>query len=253
MTAIELADNVDQVVRIMDRVSSDFGSSSFSYVDIGSVVDAAVEPFFRTTVRADFIDAYMREKFLDHDPVVRRAAVAQNHFGWFDCPEFAALRDPRPGPRPMAGRILDLANDYDFFDGVVVPVHHMDNHGSKQSALVSLYFDEVEAKRPMGERFVAGCHALVMQAHERIVELRNVSGSAADRDRRIDFSVIISDRERRILTMIANDHSLQEIADKLGITRDGVNYHLQSARQRYGVSRTPAAVARAISRGDILV
>ncbi|MBV6634030.1 MAG: autoinducer binding domain-containing protein [Alphaproteobacteria bacterium] len=253
LTAIELADSVEQVIRIFDRIAGNFGASSFSYVDIGSVAEAGAEPFFRTTVRTDFIESYLGENFLDYDPVVRRAAAAHNHFGWFDCPEFAAVRKPRPGPRQSAGRILDLANDFEFFDGIIVPVHHRDDQGQTHSALISLYFDEQEARRSMRERFSPEFHALIILAHQRIVELRGLAAEPRDVEGAKPASMIIGDRERRVLTLIAGDKSVQEAADILGVTRDAVNQHLKSARKRYGVKRTPAAVAQALVQGDIML
>ncbi|MEU9450547.1 PAS domain S-box protein [Streptomyces sp. NPDC048277] len=55
--------------------------------------------------------------------------------------------------------------------------------------------------------------------------------------------------ETRILALTAGGWTTARIASAVGLTPDGVNYHLRQLSQRWGVSGRPALVARAFVEG----
>jgi PAS domain S-box-containing protein len=61
--------------------------------------------------------------------------------------------------------------------------------------------------------------------------------------------VQLSDRESEILRLIAAGATSTAVAAELGITGDGVNYHLTRMSDRFGVPNRTALVARAYSLG----
>ncbi len=61
--------------------------------------------------------------------------------------------------------------------------------------------------------------------------------------------VQLSDRESEILRLIAGGATSSAVAAELGITGDGVNYHLTRLSDRFGVPNRTALVARAYSLG----
>jgi DNA-binding CsgD family transcriptional regulator len=65
----------------------------------------------------------------------------------------------------------------------------------------------------------------------------------------VPVDVQLSDRESEILRLIAGGATSATVAAELGITGDGVNYHLTRMSDRFGVPNRTALVARAYSLG----
>ncbi|EWM14239.1 LuxR C-terminal-related transcriptional regulator [Kutzneria sp. 744] len=65
----------------------------------------------------------------------------------------------------------------------------------------------------------------------------------------VPTDVHLSDRESEILRLIAGGATSAAVAAELGITGDGVNYHLTRMSDRFGVPNRTALVARAYSLG----
>jgi two-component system nitrate/nitrite response regulator NarL len=59
----------------------------------------------------------------------------------------------------------------------------------------------------------------------------------------------LSPRESQVVALVANGHSNQEIADKLGIAHNTVKNHLRSILTKLGVRNRAQAAAYAVSRG----
>lgn len=65
----------------------------------------------------------------------------------------------------------------------------------------------------------------------------------------VPSDVQLTDRESEILRLIAGGSTSARVAAELGITGDGVNYHLTRLSERFGVPNRTALVARAYSLG----
>lgn len=59
----------------------------------------------------------------------------------------------------------------------------------------------------------------------------------------------VSDIEKRILALVAAGQTSARIAAEVGLTPDGVNYHLARLSRRWGVANRAALVARAYTKG----
>jgi DNA-binding CsgD family transcriptional regulator len=64
-------------------------------------------------------------------------------------------------------------------------------------------------------------------------------------------SMVLSERQKQILTMVADGATWKEIIYRLGITRYTLKNHLNSIRERLNTQGTVHAVALAIRRGLI--
>ncbi|MER6081362.1 PAS domain-containing protein [Streptomyces sp. NPDC001833] len=62
-------------------------------------------------------------------------------------------------------------------------------------------------------------------------------------------SATVDDTEARILALTAGGATAAQIASAVGLTADGVNYHLKQLSRRWGVSGKAALVARAYVEG----
>lgn len=228
-----------------ESLMGNFGFAAFSYVDIRKVpmVDDPI-PFFQSTVRSDFLDSYQRERFDSHDPVIRRAAASNGTFNWYDCPEYARAAKYRRGYKNKARQILELALDHQFQNGVIVPAHSFNPDGTRNAALISLYWDDQERENWRGRALPYAAQMASFVLHQRVCELRDLGNDGGD-------MALLTDRERECLSWAAKGKTTGETADILCLSQSGVVFHLKSAMRKLGVYNKCHAVAVAIKTGLI--
>ena len=236
-----------QVLSHFQRSIGDAGFSAFSYVDLGPSGSSEDEIYYETTVRNDFISSYTGEGFLEHDPVVLRSSVAHNPFSWYDCSAFRGAKTYKRGHKNYARRILELAYDYEFNDGVIVPVHNVGPDGLNRSALISLYHPKQQKIHKEGLELEPSLRLLSMYLHEKMISLRQGRESVGD----IEEGYSLTDRQREILKWAARGKSSDEVGMILGLTKPTVEFHLHESFKRLRVFNKTHAVAIAISHGLI--
>lgn len=72
---------------------------------------------------------------------------------------------------------------------------------------------------------------------------------APAKDRPVESSTTLTDREARVLEHVALGRSSSSIGRELGLSVDGVNYHIARLRRRLGSANRTAMVAAAYTRG----
>ena len=60
--------------------------------------------------------------------------------------------------------------------------------------------------------------------------------------------LVLNDKQKQILCAVAEGWTSNEVADQLGMMRDGVNYHLREAKKALGTHNLPHTVATALRR-----
>jgi two-component system nitrate/nitrite response regulator NarL len=97
------------------------------------------------------------------------------------------------------------------------------------------------------------CDAIAAVARDEIVMGTEVQGSIATeiRSRAPAEKSVLSEREREIVELVADGHSVSEIASRLYLSPATVKTHLQRVYQKLGVSDRAAAVAEAMRRGIV--
>ena len=191
-----------------------------------------------STLPSAYQDAYDAAGFLADDPIPRRAVSQFTPFGWYDCPEFRAARNHRRGRKPLACQILDLAAEFRFFDGTVVPTHATARDGRYQIGVIGLYGDRAAPALPDWFRFQ--CQML----HEQTVAAEDVAVV-------LPSPWVLPDRARQCLQWAARGKCRHDIAIILGISPASVDSYLHNALERLSATNTPQAVARAIREGLI--
>lgn len=220
-------------------------AASLGYADVHfAVFDRLDDPtnaqrVIQTTLPRAYRIAYHAARFNRDDPTLRRAAVQQTPFGWYNCPELDQARALRRGRKPVARRMLDLAAAYGFVDGMVVPTHIVGADNIRQVGMVSLY------------RTVPGCpdlpcwfRFLCQMLHEQAVPCPAATGSA-------NADPVLNDRVRHCLHWAARGKSRSEIAVILGVSHATVDSYVRDALDGLDAVNTTQAVARAIRGGLI--
>jgi DNA-binding CsgD family transcriptional regulator len=237
---------VEELQPLIDRIGRENGFSHCSYIDVRHVPMVGEPlPFFVTSVPNEFLSTYIQQNFVTFDPVVRRAAVTNAPFLWTDCRPFHSGLRRRPGVKGRAQRLLELASDFRFQQGYVVPCHAVDKAGKPASAFVSFYWpgnpDELKKPGtvPMWLRLAVSVY------HERMLTLR---GIAANDD---DPPPALSDRELECLVWASRGKTNSDISNILGITPRTVEFHVTNAMRKLRVYNKLHAVAIAIQYGLI--
>lgn len=190
----------------------------------------------------------MSEATPDFRAEQRRTGVWRNRF--------LALLDRTPVPTAICqlDGTITVANPA-FAEALSTrPSHLRDRH--------VLEFFQAKVQRDY-ERLVAGLH----RGRARLVIAVQFPGGAGEltvqavsddegsgllitlRITPVPTDVQLSDRESEILRLIAGGATSAAVAAELGITGDGVNYHLTRMSDRFGVPNRTALVARAYSLG----
>jgi len=238
--------SIEDLQPLIDVIGRENGFSHCSYIDVRHVpLVGEPLPFFVTSVPNEFLATYIDQNFVTFDPVVRRAATTNAPFLWTDCRSFQSGMQRRPGVKGRARKLVELASDFQFQQGYVVPCHAVDKAGKAASAFVSFYWpgDPEELKRPgtvpMWLRLAVSVY------HERMLTLR---GIAANDD---DPPPELSDREIECLVWASRGKTNADISEILGIAHRTVEFHVTNAMRKLRVYNKLHAVAVAIHHGLI--
>jgi len=248
-TALEQFSSEQTIASLQARFHNFIGNhgfGSFSYVDLRKI--PAVEepiPYFETTVHSSFIEAYNNERFLSFDPVLRHAWVSTTPFSWYQCPEFIYARKWSGGRRSKSRQILELAYDYEFQDGVIIPVHSLSPSGERISSFLSLYTTDEEKQKNALSLATPVVRLAASLFHERMTELRMIVPENTD-------IPMLTDRERECLLWAARGKTNSETADIIGIAESSVIFYMRQAMDKLGVFNKTPAVATAITEGHIV-
>ncbi len=228
---------------MMARYADAMGFAAMTYADMSHIpIQGEPDPYYVSSLSADFIGAYAEGEFAGFDPVVRRAAASNSPFLWTDCTDYRKALRPARGKKSRARQLVELANDFGYRDGYVIPCHARDQQGRPVSALISLYWqgDRRDLVRP-------GCMPywlrLVAQVyHERLLALRV----------RPDETLAVpalTDRERECLVWACRGKTNGETADILLISERTVEFHITNAMKKLGVYNKVHCVAVAVQLG----
>lgn len=223
----------------INKIISNLGFSCTTYIDTRNIkIIEEKTPFYQTSVPDDFRNAYISMGFLGYDPVVTRAASSNAPFTWADCHEFGLQGRHRTGPKGRARQVMDLAMDYGYTQGFVIPLHAVDLGGQPASALLSLYWkheaNDMKHATPFWLKLAAATY------HEKLLELRGLPNAALTAPPRL------TDREREVLVWGCRGKTRSETADILNIAERTVEYHFENAMRKLGVHNKFHAIAVAV-------
>lgn len=223
--------------------SAGFEASTYAEVSRGPGLSLK-DPFYTTDLSRSFTSDYESNRFAEIDPVVHRALSSSMPFRWHDVPQYRNALVPRPGAKGKINDLCALARDHGYEDGFVIPCHGWKSQGTLISCLVSLYR---VGKRPLTEPVPMWLRLACMVTHERILALREQADLSAEP------CVMLTDREREVLTWAAAGKTTPETAAILAVSDRTVEFHVQNAMRKLGVHSKIHAVAVSIQSGLISI
>ncbi|MEM6903573.1 MAG: LuxR family transcriptional regulator [Pseudomonadota bacterium] len=248
----ESAESIIALQALYSDMTAEFGFDAHSYVDLRRVPEPDDPiPFFTTTVREDFIRDYNAENFLSVDPVVRHAMRSTTPFTWYECPEFREAQQYRGGRKTHARRILELALNYGFKDGLIIPTHGFDHDGNQRSGFISLYWPGEPNMDGLGRSDLFALHISTMLYHAKMLALRALD-DAADFGKADSPARLLRDREAECLLWASRGKTVDETATIIGLSKHSVQSYLKSACATLRVANKTQAVAVAVVKGLII-
>ncbi|MBV6632701.1 MAG: LuxR family transcriptional regulator [Alphaproteobacteria bacterium] len=248
------AADIDSLQAGYSDAAASLGFGAYSYVDLQRIPDETGPlPFFISTVREDFIRDYNAARFLSHDPVLRRAINSNTPFTWFDCGEYRQARRYRSGRKTKARQILELAQSYEFEDGLIIPAHSLDATGHRRSSFINLYWTEKPRAGFVGSQEMLALQFGSLLYHNRLVALRDATANDTLEEpaNDLDTGLLLTDREGECLLWAAQGKTTEETAVIIGVSPHSVQSYLNTAMVKLGVEKKIQAVAKAIARGLI--
>ncbi|RUX09732.1 LuxR family transcriptional regulator [Mesorhizobium sp. M8A.F.Ca.ET.059.01.1.1] len=176
----------------------------------------------------DWMAHYVSRDYVRRDPVAIASVVCRSPFTWRE----ASMRATASGP--AGDRIMMEAADVGLRDGVCVPI-------PVRNALAGCI--SLAGEAPVTEK----------DALERINVLSLTFASRLQllADHRRPNGLTLSEREREVLTWVAEGKTAWEISRIIGISDSTVNKHIAGAMRKTGSVTRAQAVARALTAMEI--
>ena len=176
----------------------------------------------QTPEMAEWLTLYDNARYAEIDPIMRRF---RNSVKPFEHNEV----DYDPGPRAV--ELKQRRRDFGFASGLSVPIFGPTGSTGYVSYAI---FKGLKPDLPAHKRTF---HLMTLYAADRICSLRS-AGSA--------HKPIVTNRQREVLTWVAEGKSAWEIGEILNISARTVEEHAQRVLQRLGAVNRTQAVAIAI-------
>jgi DNA-binding CsgD family transcriptional regulator len=230
--ALEFVDNLERcstpaaVVDAMRQALEDFGIDHFClnvFADPGQCFDEVV---LASHVPPGWMDVYIQEKYVDHDPSQRHARRTVNPYEWKDAP-YDCEREPK------AREFIQRARDFKIHNGLVVPIP------SPFGCIGQVFMGGQNPRLSMGDR--PSLHLMALYAFGRVEQLTRS---------RVPISTLTT-REKEILTWTAMGKTAWEVGGILHISKRTVDAHLQAAAHKLGTLNKTQTVAVALRQRQI--
>ncbi len=229
-SALQLANatTVEALVALYRAAIHQFGFSHFIVTGLPSQSQRFENLVLERFWPEDWMSHYVSHDYIRRDPVAIASAICRTPFTWKE----AKIRASELGA--AGDRIMMEAADVGLRDGVCVPI-------SVRSALAGCI--SLAGEAPMTEKdALAAVNVLSLTFASRLQLLV---------DHRRHKGLTISDREREVLTWVAEGKTAWEISQIVGISESTVNKHIAGAMRKTGSVTRTQAVAKALTAMEI--
>jgi DNA-binding CsgD family transcriptional regulator len=164
-----------------------------------------------------WLELYLRRSFVEFDPSIRHCKKVLLPFAYLDAP-YDTEGDI------CAAEVMNRARDFGVCNGTVVPIP------SLRGCVGDLWVGGADGSIEKAE--LPCIHMLALCAFHKIQQLVHPAEAKS----------ALSDREREVLTWVANGKTAWEIGEVLNISRRTVEWHIQQAVEKLGAKNRVQAV-----------
>lgn len=252
ISVIEACESYEELRAALQTIIENYGFAAFNFMDTGHPhLDM---PFTDGTSGKGWEGDYQNNRFVHSDLWVASARRRNTPFSWGSLPLPAQLGVRKPG----AVKLMEAAADHRWSEGLIIPFHFTDEIGRMYSSLIVLFW------RDCLQRFMSmftlkrhELHVIMIYWAQRATELKrrdfrprsstfgvNAGRSAAE-------PIVLSDKEREVVSWAARGKTTTGTADIMGISEATAETHMRNALRKLGAESRTHAVAIAIYRGLI--
>lgn len=176
----------------------------------------------------EWVKRYTDSGYVKRDPLVRELTRTHHPYVWSDVTKRREMKADEL-------IIFNEASDFEMTEGFVVPIYE----ASGYSGLVSIAGKGVDVREEVRNALTLSSIYL----HNRLCALRRTA---------TDAQFQLSDRELDCLSWAAAGKSDWEIGQILTISAKTVNYHIENAKRKFGVSTRVQAIVAAMRHGRLV-
>lgn len=227
---------VEELSKEIQTIFENIGFPLWAYQTEGQPLQKDYKPVLVHNFPKKWEEHYVRNKCFEVDPVINYGSNITQPFQWSKLTQDINLNKQEL-------EYQDAANSFGMKDGLAIPLI-----GARgKISMVSLTTDENQKEV-----------SKVMKVYrDQIIALSYAFHSIAKELIREEFFYTdkpkLTNREKECLLWTCRNKSSWEIGMILGISKSTVNFHLDNARRKYGVSNKFHLVLKAINDGVISV
>jgi LuxR family transcriptional activator of conjugal transfer of Ti plasmids len=234
MAELPTRQDLAAVESLLERALALYGFRMFAYLSF--TPGESVEKILAlTTYPSSWVESYSSNRYDRLDPIIARSVTTTLPFTW-------SIRSPGSGLTRPQQRFLDEADDHGIRHGFTIPIH--DRRGKTATLTVATPEERSEFEARL-ENHHHALHLIAIYLHAWIRR----SLLSSDRALR----PMLTHREIACIQWAARGKSAVDIAAILSIRPRTVVFHIENAKQKFGVPTLQQAIARAITHDIISV
>ena len=177
---------------------------------------------------SEFVRTYAENNFIRYDPAAKKSITTLSGFSWDEC-RFESRNDP------SALNVLDVAHDFGYENGFVVPIHS----GLGNFSVVTFTGDRLDLNAT-----TRGClHLMAIYYHVALERLMLIDTAPSKPD--------LTERQIEVLRWVSAGKTDWEIGRILSISEATVNRHVERAKERIGVRTRAQAIVECLVNGIV--
>jgi LuxR family quorum sensing-dependent transcriptional regulator len=220
--ALEMLSTVDDVADAFARAVAPYGIQHFIATGLSPKGQPFEDHVIASRWPAEFFMLYVANDYARFDPLIRRSTQSHMPFEW-QADSFRSDGDPR------VVEIMRRAADFGLKHGYLVPIHGPKGYEGCVSTAANALELSAHAK--------SAVHLMALYAFDR---MRTLRGTLPDK------KVLLTAREREVLSWVAAGKSAAQISQALKISKRTVDEHSQTAARKLGAANRTQAVAIAM-------
>jgi LuxR family transcriptional activator of conjugal transfer of Ti plasmids len=234
MAELTTQEDLPSVQSLLERSLDYYGFNMFAYLSFmpGESLDKVLA---LTTYPSSWVSRYCNNRYDRLDPIIARSVSTTLPFSW-------SVHAARSGLTRRQRRFFDEADDYGIRHGFTIPIHERSGKAATLTVATSDKRSEIES------RLESHQHALHLIAIYLHAWMRRTLPTS-DRTLR----PMLTQREIACLQWAARGKSAVNIAQILHIRPRTVVFHIENAKQKFGVASLQQAIAQALAYDIICV
>jgi LuxR family quorum sensing-dependent transcriptional regulator len=247
IAAIEACDSIEQLKSTLHQIVQNLGFASFGFIDAGQpYLD---KPFYFGTPGQAWENEYISNDFVHYDPCLARVRRTNTPFNWGSLTLPPVLGRRKPG----AVKTMEAARDHGFTEGFVVPFHFRDPRGFlHSSSTVFFWKDNASRFKFLLNNHKHELHLMMIYWVQRAIDVvarEHRQCAPFFRPNEINNDVVLTDRERDVISWAARGKTTIDTAEILKISDETVETHIRNVLRKLNATNKTHAVAKCMALG----